>query len=232
MNNAFLPTHTVPPAGMASWPRPDPQAAQGPHIGGGLSVQVVERYNDWAKVAFDNGWIAWVDGRLLVPRTAGPPSAAAPPSIGKVGSLDMAALTANAVKKLQLAGAGIVAVSSFLPWFRGQQGVKSANPFDISLKFLFDYKTQDRSPKLGLLLIAVAAAIVIAIAKSVDAKVLRGVALAASAVGVLYVVQLQRLVSQGQGVSLTDFVGFGVFAAIAGGLVAAFAPQIAARRRQ
>ena len=54
----FAPTHRVPAGGMDSWPRPDANAPQGPHIDEGLVVQTTDRVGDWAKVVFDNGWTA------------------------------------------------------------------------------------------------------------------------------------------------------------------------------
>lgn len=60
------PTHRTPDAGLQSWAAPDPATAVTP-VGGGLPVQVVETWGDWARVVFSNGWSGWVDARLLGP---------------------------------------------------------------------------------------------------------------------------------------------------------------------
>ncbi|MDI3408804.1 hypothetical protein [Streptomyces cavernicola] len=73
----FLPTHVVPPDGLATWSAPDatrPMVALDPL----LPVQVIERRGDWARALCSNGWSAWVDGRLLLPVPHGPPAAGQP----------------------------------------------------------------------------------------------------------------------------------------------------------
>ena len=72
---AFTPTHSVPrtAGGIATWPAPDPTAAEGPRLDAGLSVAVVTAQSDgWTQIECDNGWRAWVDGRLLQPVGAPP----------------------------------------------------------------------------------------------------------------------------------------------------------------
>jgi hypothetical protein len=234
---AFLPTHRVPPTGIDSWPRPDPQAPRGPRIEGGLELQVVERLGDWAKVTFSNGWSAWVDGRTLVGHGPGASSphavAAAHPGAATVShsgsSFDLQALLADRTKASALGGALLVALASLLPWLRG--GGASSNSFDVPVQFLFDYKTASDGIKLGWLLLIVAAAIIVVVVKGADPRITRGAGIVAIAVAALYVVQLQRLVSSADGASLTDFVGVGVLVAAVGGLLATFAPQIGARKR-
>jgi hypothetical protein len=61
----WQPTHRVPPNGMASWVSPGGQPSD--QLDGGLPVQVVETYGDWARVVAWTGWTGWVDGRLLEP---------------------------------------------------------------------------------------------------------------------------------------------------------------------
>ncbi|MFG2139699.1 hypothetical protein [Streptomyces sp. NPDC048650] len=75
----FLPSHVVPPDGMATWAAPDPgrpTAALDPL----LPVQVVDRRGDWALALCSNGWSAWVDGRLLLSVPHGPPAAGQSPA--------------------------------------------------------------------------------------------------------------------------------------------------------
>lgn len=62
---AWQPTHQTPPAGLATYVTPGGQ--QGTPVAGGLPVQVVESYGDWAHIVAWTGWSGWVDGRLLTP---------------------------------------------------------------------------------------------------------------------------------------------------------------------
>ena len=66
---AFAPTHRVPPEGLPSWAAPDPSGSS-TQLGGGLELEVVQRVADWAQVRASNGWVGWVDGRRLVPKSA------------------------------------------------------------------------------------------------------------------------------------------------------------------
>jgi hypothetical protein len=222
---------------MDSWPRPDPHVAAGPRIDGGLEVQVVDRLGDWAKVTFSNGWSAWVDGRLL---TAGASSGRHAPGTPRAvttkpgSSFDLQAVMADRPKAFAVGGAALIALSSILPWLRGGG---SSNSFKVPVQFLFDYKsTSNDGIKVGWLLVAFAVAIVVVIVRNANEKVARAVGVATVAVTVLYVVQLQRLVSAagdagGVEPSLTDFLGFGVLPAAAGGVLAAFASKLGAPKR-
>jgi hypothetical protein len=72
------PTDEVPPTGMAAYAEPDPSLAPLTSLSAGLRLHRIEDRGAWAKVAADNGWSAWVDGRLLVPLAAAQ-AAPAPP---------------------------------------------------------------------------------------------------------------------------------------------------------
>ena len=236
MSGAFVPTHRTPSGGMDSWPRPDPQVSRGPRINGDLEVQVVERQGDWANVVFTNGWAAWVDGRQLMAKGAGPPRAAGPPASAPTGtgeraagSFDLASVMNDRPKALALGGAALVAISTILPWIRGGG---STNAFEVQIMFLFDYKTTSTGGlKIGLPLLAVAALAVAAVVKGLDKRVQLGAGIAGMSIPALYVLQLQRFVSAAGTGSLTDLVGFGVLPASAGGALIAFAPQLAGSRR-
>ncbi|WP_078894282.1 hypothetical protein [Streptomyces sp. CT34] len=73
----FLPSHVVPPGGLATWAAPDATRPLVP-LDPLLPVQVVERRGDWALALCSNGWSAWVDGRLLLSVPHGPPAAGQP----------------------------------------------------------------------------------------------------------------------------------------------------------
>ncbi|MDX3642332.1 hypothetical protein [Streptomyces sp. MB09-02B] len=75
----FLPTHVVPPGGLATWETPDP-AHPTVALDALLPVQLLERRGDWGRVLCANGWSAWVDGRLLVAVPQVPPAAGAAPT--------------------------------------------------------------------------------------------------------------------------------------------------------
>lgn len=64
--SSFNPTHIVPSDGIATWSSPG-SAEVGPSLDELLPVRVVAREGAWAQVVCENGWSAWVDGRLLPP---------------------------------------------------------------------------------------------------------------------------------------------------------------------
>jgi hypothetical protein len=62
----WLPTHVVPPTGMAAWDAPDPSRPPMVNLAPGVQLSVAEQQGAWARVIGSNGWTGWVDGRLLV----------------------------------------------------------------------------------------------------------------------------------------------------------------------
>jgi hypothetical protein len=64
----WLPTHVVPPSGMAAWDAPDPSRSPLWQLPGDLELVVDANAGDWAGVRAVNGWWGWVDARLLVAR--------------------------------------------------------------------------------------------------------------------------------------------------------------------
>ncbi|WP_063804243.1 hypothetical protein [Streptomyces roseifaciens] len=70
----FLPTHVVPPGGLATWTAPDGTVPTQP-LDPLLPVRLVERRGEWGQVMCSNGWAAWTDARLLVSLPQGPPGA-------------------------------------------------------------------------------------------------------------------------------------------------------------
>jgi len=75
----FLPSHVVPPEGMASWSAPDTTRPSAP-LDPLLPVQIIDRRGDWALALCSNGWSTWVDGRLLLAVPREPPAAAQAPA--------------------------------------------------------------------------------------------------------------------------------------------------------
>jgi protease PrsW len=66
---AWVPTHLVPPGGMAAWAAPDPSQPPVVNLSERLELVVESRAGAWALVRAVNGWRGWVDGRRLIDRT-------------------------------------------------------------------------------------------------------------------------------------------------------------------
>lgn len=68
-----LPTHLVPPGGLAVWDEPDGNRQPVHQLAAGLAVTVAEHRGPWTRVLCDNGFTGWVDGsRLVTPSTRDP----------------------------------------------------------------------------------------------------------------------------------------------------------------
>lgn len=61
----WRPTHLAPEQGMPAWAVPDTSHAPVARIDPGVELQLLERRGNWAHVVRNNGWDAWVDGRVL-----------------------------------------------------------------------------------------------------------------------------------------------------------------------
>jgi hypothetical protein len=61
-------SYVVPPAGLPAWSAPDPDLAPVALLDPGLPVELIERHDSgWGLIRCSNGWIGWVDARLLAP---------------------------------------------------------------------------------------------------------------------------------------------------------------------
>lgn len=222
----FTPTHRVPAGGMDSWPRPDAQAPRGPRINEALAVQSTDRLGDWAKVVFDNGWSAWVDGRLLEPVHGAQRNTS--PGAGGGRPFDLAAIRSDRTRVTGLGGALLVALASVLPWLRGTG--QSTNSYDVRAKVLIDYKSNATSGlTIGVILLLLSVALVVVIAMGGKERLTRWLGVATIGVPGLYVVQLQRALSNVPGASITDFIGIGILGAVAGGALVLIAPRLTKR---
>jgi ribosomal protein L34E len=67
----WVPTHRVPPPGIAAWDAPDPSRPPAGQLPGNLELVVEATAGAWVHVRVANGWRGWVDGRLLIPISAG-----------------------------------------------------------------------------------------------------------------------------------------------------------------
>ncbi|MEV4239532.1 MULTISPECIES: SH3 domain-containing protein [unclassified Nocardia] len=63
----WYPTHLVPDGGLDAWAAPDPSLGPLTSIDPGVELQILGRAGDWAHIACNNGWTAWVDGRAIQP---------------------------------------------------------------------------------------------------------------------------------------------------------------------
>jgi hypothetical protein len=199
---AYVATHHVPAAGLATWPSPDPTQMQGPRLVPALDVQVTERLGEWAHVSCSNGWSAWVDGRQLVP-------------IGPAASTPSATATRAArpglATVLVAAGAVLVAVGGALPWMTA--GGSSVSAWDLTLRFLFVDMRDSTGPDLGpFLLIPLVAFLPLLRRRPVPWVVLAVLAVASVAPLVATLVRVNQL---DYGPSL----GIGAIVTFVGGLV-------------
>jgi hypothetical protein len=64
---AWHPTHQVPGNGMLAWATPDPTRPPIARIDPRVELQILEWSGDWAHIACNNGWTAWIDGRAIEP---------------------------------------------------------------------------------------------------------------------------------------------------------------------
>lgn len=61
----WTPNHVVPAPGLAAWAAPDPGQPPVAQLAPGVQLMLVEQQGAWARVVGSNGWVGWVDGRLL-----------------------------------------------------------------------------------------------------------------------------------------------------------------------
>lgn len=117
---------------------------------------------------------------------------------------------------MHLGAVVVAAVSVYLPWLRLQ--ADSVNAMDTPSLFLIDYETTERGIELGML-VFIAAGIAFAaliVRTPIMLKVLLGVGVALIVMGVLFVIQVNRLFSAA-GASLTDVLGLGPIVLLAAG---------------
>lgn len=64
-STGWVPTHAVPPQGLRAWAAPDPAGPVVANLAPGLPIQVAEVRGAWARVVCSNGWVGWIDGRII-----------------------------------------------------------------------------------------------------------------------------------------------------------------------
>jgi hypothetical protein len=121
---------TIPQGGLPVWATPDPRLQPTTRAQPGLHVQILEYANGWAKIAFDNGWVAWADARALVPSSS-----------------------KRAVTPLPAIGAALIILGSLLPWLTA--GTEDGTAWDVPVGSLFDHLSTAEDPKTGLVLLVV-----------------------------------------------------------------------------
>lgn len=230
MAGEFAPTHRAPASGMDTWQEPGSVPPSGQRLPAGLPVRQVRAWGDWALVACDNGWEAWVDRRRLEP-LAPPGHAPAPPSMGSpdppftrdpVGTADLdrspirvGRLTLSA----PLVGAAVAVVACFLPWFSiNGQGVAA---FKLPVAYLVKFDAKASGVDLGWLVAALALAAVGLVVHPVSSQARKAVGWALVLVASMFVAQTQRAVGQAEAGGVFGTLGLGVYLTLAGGLLVA-----------
>ena len=128
---------TIPSGGLPVWAAPDPATQPTTRAAPGLEVRVLEYAAGWAKIAFHNGWVGWVDARALSSS-----SSSAKPKLTPLPAL----------------GAALIVLGGFLPWVTA--GGESGSAWDLPVMSLFDTSSTSQDPKTGLMLLVVLVACV------------------------------------------------------------------------
>src|SRR4051812_22000530 len=228
---------------MATWPQPNPAAPPGPRLDPRLQVEVVAQNNGWAQIRCENGWSAWVDGRLLrdmrgAPAlTPAPPQAPPRPATPVVPAAAVApASTATPVAPVApastaspgvppavpaLVAAAVIGVSTLLPWLKF--GGNSVNAFRVPVRLLYDYKAMTAGGlNVGILLLVACGVGVAATLRPGLASVARVAGGAAALMATMYAAQIQRALSQSSGApGLFSVLGVGTFIALVAGVALA-----------
>ena len=155
---AWEATHIVPSQGLRSWSSPDGGSAPIANLAGGVELQVTEWQSDWAGVRAENGWVAWVDGRQLVPihtEATRPPNSPARVPTGAATPEDTTGVAAaSGANRVSLIAAIALLVSAFLPWW----GEDARGSFDTSLFHVWNDSYETGALTIGLLTLVVALA--------------------------------------------------------------------------
>jgi hypothetical protein len=222
----------VPTGGLPAWSRSDATEQPVARLDPGLEVHVVERWGDWANIRCSNGWTAWVDGRRLEAidsvepvlvatsaRAAGPTTRPVSGSVGKLGWSRSVVVGGRTIEiGLPAIGAVLALVGSMLDWF-STTGL-SASSFDVKLNFLVSPKSDPSGPDIGLVLLAAIVGVAVLVVVGTRERERRWIGGAVAAVAGVFVVQLQRWLSQfpeDQRPGLFDTIGLGVWLTLVGG---------------
>jgi hypothetical protein len=222
----FEQTHTTPAAGMSTWPSPDVSQPEGPALTAGLPVKVLEWWGDWARVECHNGWVAWVDGRHLVPlATTQPVAAVAPPPPAAMvvpPALDTSPVHVGSVRlTVALVGSVAAGISVFLPWVSAA-GVSNNAMSNTPLAFLWDNETTDTGGlQIGWVVLALAALGVVLSLRPGTTQLRRAVGWALVLIPTVFVAQLQRNIGSAEAGTVFSFLGFGVYTTLGAGLLVA-----------
>ena len=224
----YQPTHVVPAPGVRAWSTPDAAVAPVDTLGPGLEVQIVQWWGGWAQVQCSNGWMCWVDGKVLQPVGAPAPSAAPyAPAPAYAAAPGYAAAPAAAgglqvVAPFAILAGGLVGLSTFLPWFTFA-GV-DLNAFHIPLEFLtsIDSPATDDAQvnSIGGLVVVIGLAIVATtFVRSKNARRIAG-AVAALVCLDYFIEVLRSLSDTPDAPGVFSVLGFGVYVTVVGAAIA------------
>ena len=216
--------HRVPEPGVQSYVVPAADGALAQFVPGGAKVGLVTTEGAWAKVLV-GGTTTWVDGRVLLPPTAGGAPAASR-TASKTSSSK--SIPVHNTWSLVCAAAGVgVLVGAILPWFSAPGGI---NSFDFPLQFLFSSSIEtlleSREPRVGYFLGLFGVVAILTAFRDDAIWVRRFMGVLTVAIALLYCYQLQNSIS-GPFSSNRDFfdvVGIGPFIVGICGLALAVLP--------
>jgi hypothetical protein len=149
-----------------------------------------------------------------------PPRAPAQPNAWAAGGV-VARRSFGAAQVVTLIGSAIVAIAGFLPWLEADE---TLNAYDAPVNFLFDAVSDDDGIKIGIVLLALGViGIISAFIRPVRwLGIITGTV--AIAIGLRFIQQANEALDivsiPGSDIELTDFVKFGAYVAIGGGVVA------------
>lgn len=149
----FVGTHVVPGGGLAAWAMPEASQPPTNTVAAGLPVRVLAHNGAWAEIECSNGWRAWVDGNRLVAASEAPARVSVGAALSRRTRLGV----------LAAAGAALVVVSTFMPWFTF--GSVHFDAWDVPLRYLVAGTGGTDGIKSGIPLLVPAVAAIAALAR-------------------------------------------------------------------
>ncbi len=217
---AWAPTHEVPAGGMPAWSEPNPQLQPVTQLAERVQLRVDEQRGAWAKVTGSNGWTGWVDSRNLPVLGAGAyggGGAAAAAGTG-AGTVMLGNLAVRIMPTIGALAAGIAVI---LPWLRNPFA-GSANGFDVPMPFLWDYTSASSFDLAYVILILAVLGLAVGLFAQLDPRIAAVVGFLLLAIGVAFIIQVIRAISDGGGSAsdaFGDWIGFAPYIVAVGGVI-------------
>jgi hypothetical protein len=219
--------HVAPADGLQAYTQPYPRFVDadftGPRINAGEQLDIAVVQGAWVQVSTpDDGVIGWVDGRKLIPPVTAPVTMAPIPETTRMQSRVFAVTFEAIVAAVASIG---IAVGALLDWLQGRHAVSAMG---VPMQYLFDNRTAANQPRLGYLLLGVAAvALVLSfIPRAAIWRVLLGAIVIA--VASAFCIQLAQATS-GTNKAFLDVVGAGPWVTGTAGLLLLCSPALRQR---